>query len=256
MSALKSLVTSSIHYAVGDIGWADLRMRIGRLSKNSYYDYLTNLIMQRAEGSRGSVWIDVGAHEGEILREMLTNAPEAEFLAFEPIPKFYRILKHRFPGSNVHVFNMGLSDHAGEVSFNFVTTNPAYSGFKQREYPSEDETIEEISVKIQTLDSVMQAMNLGKVKFIKIDVEGAELQVLAGSIETLSRDKPIVVFEHGLGAADYYSTRPDQVFELFCSCGLCISSLSGFLRRKRSFTKNEFTKIFYNGIDYYFVAHP
>ena len=256
MSALKSLVTSSIHYMLGDIGWADLRMRIGRLSKDSYYDYLTTLIMQRAEGSRGSVWIDVGAHEGEILREMLTNAPEAEFLAFEPIPKFYQILKQRFPGSNVRVFNMALSDHPSEVSFNFITTNPAYSGFKQREYPSEEEIIEEILVQTETLDSVMQTMNLGKVRLIKIDVEGAELQVLAGSIKTLSRDKPIIVFEHGLGAAEYYNTRPEQVFELLSSCGLCISSLSRFLRRRRSFTKDEFTKIFYNRIDFYFVAHP
>jgi len=68
-------------------------------------------------------------------------------------------------------------------------------------------------------------------------------------------NKPIIVFEHGLGAADYYNTRPEQVFELLSSCGLCISSLSGFLRRRRSFTKEEFTKIFYNRIDYYFVAH-
>jgi FkbM family methyltransferase len=55
---------------------------------------------------------------------MLTNAPEAEFLAFEPIPKFHQTLKHRFPGSNVHVFNIALSDYAGEASFNFVTTSP------------------------------------------------------------------------------------------------------------------------------------
>jgi FkbM family methyltransferase len=256
MLTLKSLATSSIHYVIGDIGWAELRMRLGKLSKNSYYDYLTNLIMQRAEGSCGSVWIDIGAHEGEILREMLANAPAAEFLAFEPIPKFYQILKHRFPGSNVHVFDIGLSDHPGEVVFNFVTTNPAYSGFKQREYPSDNETVEQILVKTETLDSIIQPMNLGKVKFIKIDVEGAELQVLTGSIETLSRDRPIVVFEHGLGAADYYNTRPEQVFELFSSCGLRISSLSGFLRRRRSFTKDEFSKIFYNHVDYYFVAHP
>ena len=231
-------------------------MRIGKLDKNSYYDYLTNLIMQRVERSHGSVWIDVGAHKGDILREMLTSAPEAEFLAFEPIPKFYQILKNKFPGSNVHVFNMALSDHAGRVSFNFVTTNPGYSGFKQREYPSEAETIEEIFVKTETLDSIMQNMNLGKVNFIKIDVEGAELEVLSGSIETLRSYKPIIVFEHGLGAADYYKTRPEQVFELFSSCGLRVSSLSGFLRRRRAFTRDEFANIFYNGIEYYFVAHP
>src|SRR5262249_49627443 len=104
-----------------------------------------------AEGSCGSVWIDVGAHGGEILREMLTNAPEAEFLAFEPIPKFYQIMKQRFPGSNVRVFHMALSDHAGEVSFNSATTNPGYSSFQQRVYPSEEEIIEEILVRQKRL---------------------------------------------------------------------------------------------------------
>jgi hypothetical protein len=153
---------------------------------------------------------------------------------------------------------MGLNDYAGEVLFNFVTTNPGYSGFKrrEREYPSASETIEEIVVKTETLDSILRSMNFGKVKFIKIDVEGAELQVLTGSMQTLRRDKPIVVFEHGLGAADYYDTRPEQVFELFSRCGLRISSLSGFLRERRSLTRDAFAKAFYHHTDYYFVAHP
>jgi FkbM family methyltransferase len=202
------------------------------------------------------VWIDVGAHRGTILREMLTSAPQAEFLAFEPIPKFYQILKHEFPGSNVHVFNVALSDHSGEVSFNYVTTNPGYSGIKQRKYPSESETIEEIFVKTETLDSIMQTMHRGKASFMKIDVEGAELEVLSGSIGTLHRDKPIVVFEHGLGGSDYYNTRPEQVFELFSNCGLRVSSLSGFLRRRRPFTRDQFANIFYGRSDWYFVAHP
>src|SRR5215831_3476297 len=212
MSGLKSIVKSSVLLC-------DWGMRVGRISKDSYYHHLINLIMQRAESSHGSVWINVGAHEGEILREMLTNAPDAEFLAFEPIPQFYQTLKYRFPGSNVHVFNMALSDRAGEVWFNFVTTNPAYSGFKLRKYPSENETIEEILVKTETLDSVIETINLGKVKFIKIDIGGAEFKVLSGSIKTLRHDKPIVVFEHGLGGADYYDTRPEQLFELLSSCG-------------------------------------
>ena len=249
MSVLKSLVKSSVVLC-------DWGMRVGRISKYSYHHHLIKLIMQRAEGSHGSVWINVGAHDGGVLREMLTNAPEAEFLAFEPLPKFYQILKYRFPGGNVHVFNMALSDRAGEVRFNFVTTNPAYSGFKLREYPSENETIEEILVKTETLDSVIETINLGKVKFIKIDIGGAEFKVLSGSIKTLRHDKPIVVFEHGLGGADYYDTRPEQLFELLSSCGLCISSFSRFLRRRPSFTREEFGKIFYNHLDFYFIAHP
>src|SRR5262249_481600 len=51
MSALKCLVTSSIHYMLGDIGWADLRMRIGRLSQR----LLLRLSNDLDYGARGRV---------------------------------------------------------------------------------------------------------------------------------------------------------------------------------------------------------
>ncbi len=52
------------------------------------------------------------------------------------------------------------------------------------------------------------------IDFIEIDVEGAELQVLQGGVETIRGFQPTIVFEHGIGAAGHYGTKPEQVFEL------------------------------------------
>jgi hypothetical protein len=61
-----------------------------------------------------------------------------------------------------------------------------------------------IIVRTERLDRSLPAGYVPAV--IIIDVEGAEQQVVEGALETIRRHQPIVVFEHGLGAADHYGT--------------------------------------------------
>ena len=65
-----------------------------------------------------------------------------------------------------------------------------------------------------------------------------------------------IVFEHGLGAADYYGTTPVMIAEVMNAFGLRISLMDSWLRGKTSLTKEAFAKQFYNGTNFYFVAHP
>ena len=53
------------------------------------------------------------------------------------------------------------------------------------------------SQKIETckLDTILSTLNVGNVKLIKIDVEGAELDVIKGAIETIRRYQPNIIFE-------------------------------------------------------------
>jgi hypothetical protein len=61
-----------------------------------------------------------------------------------------------------------------------------------------------------------------------VDVEGGELGVFRGARETIARHRPSLLFEHGMGAAEYFGTTPDEVWDLLCGdCGLRIFDLDG-----------------------------
>jgi FkbM family methyltransferase len=191
--------------------------------------------------------IDVGAHRGEVLREITRLAPRGKHIAYEPVPASHATLTREFP--DVDVRQAALSDAPGESTFVHVPAIPSYSGFRRHTYPSPQET-EEITVRVESLDT---ALPDGYVPtLIKIDVEGAERQVLHGAIETISRHRPTVVFEHGAGAADHYGTGPDHVYDLLAEqAGLRIFDIDG----RGPYTRAEFQDVFTQPI-WNFVAHP
>ncbi|HEY5952014.1 MAG TPA: FkbM family methyltransferase [Kofleriaceae bacterium] len=235
--------------------WCEWRQHIGALDSNSYYDRLTQLVMARAL-SADSTCIDVGCHTGVILREMMQLAPQGTFLAFEPLPQLFRELQQHFDDPRVRLFDVALSDQAGSSRFTHVVSNPGYSGLRQRAFDRADETVEEIVVRTAVLDDVLAQERVGKIAFIKIDVEGAEYLVLKGAMGMLRRDRPVIVFEHGLGAADRYGHGPEQLYALLRACGLNISLLSDWIVGRPALSDEQFQRQFHEGMNYYFVAHP
>ncbi|MFM7244192.1 MAG: FkbM family methyltransferase, partial [Planctomycetaceae bacterium] len=82
-------------------------------------------------------------------------------------------------------------------------------------------------VEVRTLDSVINALNVSHVDFIKIDVEGAEIDVLKGSLQTLESHRPTLCIEvcpHTYSAAGW--TTQDLV-ELLLPFGYRFEVLSG-----------------------------
>lgn len=182
-------------------------------------------------------------------------APKGRFFAFEPLPEFYKKLSGSFTSPPVKVFNLALSDREDVVSFNYVVSNPAYSGLRKRRYDRPNEADCTITVPTDRLDAIIGEHD--HVDFIKIDVEGAELQVLRGGVRTINRCKPVIVFEHGIGAADCYGTKPEQVYDLLCDeCGLRISLLDKWLVGRQPLSREGFCEQFNKGLNYYFIAHP
>lgn len=218
---------------------------------NASYNRQTVAIMKRVL-SKDSNCVDVGSSIGDILREMLRFAPSGTHYAFEPLPSSYRRLVSSFP--TVNVYNLALSDTAGEATFHHVISNAGYSGLRRRRYPREHETIEEIKVKTDLLDNVIPESL--PIHFIKIDVEGAELQILKGAIDLIRRNKPIVVFEHQLGAADFYGTMPEEVYDLLTAqCNLRVSLMECWLRSEDPLSRKEFVNQFHQRANFMFVAH-
>ena len=222
-------------------------------TKNQQYDAQTLQILNKIKQPHLNC-IDVGCHKGEMLDLILAAAPHGQHYCFEPLPDlFHGLVNKKYP-SNCHFFNCALSREKGETTFNYVVSNPSYSGILRRQYDRADEKDTTISVKTDMLDNIIPRDM--RVDFIKIDVEGAEMLVFEGALETIKQNRPIIVFEHGLGASDIYGTTPRQIFNYFKNLDMNISLMRDWLSEKPPLSIEAFEKQFYSGKNYYFIAHP
>ncbi len=222
-------------------------------TKNQRYDRLTQQVIRHV-CQPDSHCVDVGCHKGEIFDLFLRAAPQGVHFGFEPIPVMFQNLQAKYAGrTNCHFYDIALSNQQGTSSFNYVVSNPSYSGLLKRRYdrPNEEDTL--ITVRTEKLDDILPPTM--RVDVMKIDVEGGELMVLEGAVATLKRCKPIVIFEHGLGASELYGSTPEKVFDLFESCGLQVSLLDRFMKKAPAFTREAFARQYYERINYYFIAY-
>ena len=222
------------------------------ISRNELYDRQTLEVMKR-HLKDDSVCIDIGAHIGSILKEMIALAPHGTFFAFEPLPHLAKSLREKFP--QTRVYDLALSDQCGEVEFQYVVNAPGYSGLRQRVYDRPDPQIKTIAVRTDRLDNVIPSDVL--ISFIKIDIEGAEYLTMRGAMKTIKRSRPIIVFEAGKKSTSCYGTTPEQIFNfLEKDCQLHVSTMKRWLQGSNPFSREEFCNNFNQSLDYYFIAYP
>jgi FkbM family methyltransferase len=189
--------------------------------------------------------LDVGAHAGAVLREMVRLAPHGRHVAWEPLPAFAAALRDEFPG--VEVREAALADASGRRELTHVVEQPGWSGLAARPTPAGGPT-EELLVQCERLDDVLR--DGVRPAFVKIDVEGAEALVLRGARETLRAHRPLIAFEHGRGSAEYHGTGPEDVHDLLGALGYEIAGLDG----DGPYDRGRFAAIFASGERVNFVA--
>ena len=119
--------------------------------------------------------IDIGSHVGLWTRELASKFEQV--YCFEPNPVFIECFKKNITETNVQLFQYGLSNNEHTASM--------------KETNSTMMNDEPGSIQCRTLDS----FNLNNIDFIKIDVDGFEVKVLSGAIETITRNKPAINIE-------------------------------------------------------------
>jgi len=137
---------------------------------------------------------DLGANEGGVAEHYGRLGSRVH--AYEPVPVMFDRLSARVaPLPNVTPHRLGVSDVPGELKnvsvFNAWTLLPTAS---KRDRAIEFVGQDGFDCELTTID--IEASEHGIPDFIKIDVDGYELRVLKGAMETLSSSSPTILFEY------------------------------------------------------------
>ena len=139
--------------------------------------------------------VDVGANVGAWTDSLLAVVPSATVLAIEPADEPLAALRSRFGSdSRVEIAAVAVSDRSGSATFN-VTDHSHNASLRtpldmSADYGSGWTVTRTVTVPTVTLDALTDGRDLS---LIKIDVQGAEGQVLAGARNTLARAKAVLL---------------------------------------------------------------
>jgi FkbM family methyltransferase len=171
------------------------------------------------------VFVDCGAFTGNTLSHFIKNrkGKYKAAIAFEPDPySFQKLVKNHGGNPKITLINAGAYDRGGEIQFDALgsigskITDESNPAGKSR------------SIQVKSIDSLDMC---GEITFIKMDVEGAELNALKGAKETILRNKPKLAIslyhsnEDMVRLAEYiHELVPEYKFYigqhmLFPSCG-------------------------------------
>ncbi len=154
-------------------------------------------------------FIDVGAHIGSVISEALHNNPSITIIAIEAIPEKVAYLRGKFPGVEFH--ECALSDTEGQATFYVNTQRSGYSSLEQPLLSNDGHT-RKIQVLLKRLDSVVSRQDID---VIKIDVEGAELEVLRGGERLITHNRPTILFESGPPTDSASEHKTEELWEWF-----------------------------------------
>ena len=176
------------------------------------FDMVLNLVEE------GNTIFDIGANIGWYSLNLAKNIKNTEVLSFEPIPKTFEYLKRNVELNhinNIKIFNFGFSDEEKEIEFYYYKEG---SGNASLANLSNIEGTKKIKCVVQKIDTFVPVNNYS-IDFIKCDVEGAELLVFKGGIETIKRDKPIIFTEMLRKWSAKFNYHPNEIIELLTSQG-------------------------------------
>lgn len=142
---------------------------------------------------KGDTVIDIGAGIGTFtVRASSLVGEEGSVISIEPNPENYKLLLKNIKANrlqNVISINEACTNYNGTAKL-FIPGDTLLSSLvHNRNHPSY------VFCKVERLDSLIRRLGIGKVDFLKIDVEGSELEVLEGALETLSSNQLRITLE-------------------------------------------------------------
>ncbi len=164
------------------------------------------------------VAFDVGANKGDWTMEALKINLKLSIFAFEPDPAMCTEFKANSFPKNVVCENLGLGSKKEKRMLYVHKESSGMNSFLKRSLFKNDELVEK-EVAVTTVDAYCAERHIEKIDFMKVDVEGFELDVLRGAGDMVGKNKiSVIQFEYGGTYLDSNIFLKD-VFDFFKGAG-------------------------------------
>ncbi len=177
------------------------------------------LVFKMAENSR--VIFDIGANIGWYSLNFSQLENVEKLYSFEPIPRTFSFLEKHLRMNqrhNVVANNFALSDSNGTTEFFWTELETGSASMRNIQ---SRENINKVTCQTRKLDDVARQYDTA-VDMIKCDVEGSELLVFKGGLETIHRDRPFVFTEMLRKWSGKFGYHPNEIIKIFSDAGyLC-----------------------------------
>jgi FkbM family methyltransferase len=142
--------------------------------------------------------LDIGANVGAVTLALAKAVgPTGQVQAFEPGPPIFAKLQENLRLNprlrTVEAHMVGMADSEGKLMWQESGSDPGNASIHWVDARRPATTVE-----VTTLDAFADRRQLGPIHFIKIDVEGMELKVLKGGLESVRRYRPAIYFESSM----------------------------------------------------------
>ena len=169
--------------------------------------------------TKAQVILDIGANDGRWLASAYHMFPHATFHAFEPVPNTFETLCTNVKKkTRVRTYSNGFSSEAKNISMQLYE-NSRVSSMEMEKVQLGHIPLKTVSVECLTLDAWLEGRGINEIDFIKLDVEGHELQVLNGGVEMLRQSRAAFLL------IEVKSVLSSEVL----GPGVSLEQLSGFL---------------------------
>ena len=140
------------------------------------------------------IFFDVGANVGYFSFVVSQLNQNSKVYSFDPLPDNVRIFDEHLRinrSENIELLPIAISNMDGEVNFT-IGENLAANTYMNSDNPELLDS-HRICVEARSIDSFVKERGITCIHVLKIDVEGAEFDVLLGAAESIIRFKPIIL---------------------------------------------------------------
>lgn len=130
--------------------------------------------------NQDEIFLDVGAFTGDTIKELhaLTNGNYKKIIACEPNKQSYYFIEEMIKTNDkIELIKKGIGDKNELLKFSVNTQSQSIAGITNDG---------EITIEVDSLDNLIDQ----PITFLKMDIEGFEMNALKGAVETIEKYKP------------------------------------------------------------------